>query len=120
MEQNTIRLSLPAEPTYARSVRMLAANLATVCGMTIDDVEDVRMAAEEGFVYSCATLDGPCDITFVVGDGQVGVDFGLGPVSGPEVDEVTQLAGLLIEALCDEYVVDDEASVLHLLKRAVG
>ena len=34
---------------------MMAANLAVCCEMSVEDVEDVRMAAEEGFVYACAT-----------------------------------------------------------------
>ena len=52
MQPKTVQLSVPAEPAYARSVRMMAANLAVVAGMVVDDVEDVRMAAEEGFVYT--------------------------------------------------------------------
>ena len=46
----TIRLTVPAEPAYARSVRMMAANLAVLGEMTVDDIEDMRMAAEEGFI----------------------------------------------------------------------
>ena len=55
MQDSVVRLCVPAEARYARSVRMMASSLAVVSGMGIDDVEDVRMAAEEGFVYNCVT-----------------------------------------------------------------
>ena len=71
MQQDTIRLSVPAEPAYARAVRMMAANLAVVADMGVDDVEDLRMAAEEGFVYSCATEPSTSDVSFSVGTGSI-------------------------------------------------
>ena len=46
MPEQTVRLCVPAQPDYARTVRMMAANLAVLCNMSIDDVEDVRMAAK--------------------------------------------------------------------------
>ena len=119
MESRQIRLSLPAEPQYARSVRMLAANLAALCGMTIDDVEDVRMAAEEGFVYSCATQGAELDVTFAVAESQIGIDFALG--GEPEAaGEQAAYARLLLEAVCDECDLDEAGSTLHLLKRTIA
>ncbi len=55
MAEKSISLSVPAEAEFARVVRMTAANLAVLCDMNVDEVDDLRMAAEEGFVYSCAT-----------------------------------------------------------------
>ena len=78
MQDSVVRLCVSAEVRYARSVRMMASSLAVVSGMGIDDVEDVRMAAEEGFVYSCATRPAACDMTFALGDGSVSIDFSLG------------------------------------------
>ena len=55
----TTVLEVPPLPRYARAVRMTAANLAVIAGMNVDEVDDVRMAAEEAFVYACATgVDG--------------------------------------------------------------
>ena len=65
-EEKSVRLSVPAEPEFARVVRMTAANLAVLCDMNVDDVEDLRMAAEEGFVYSCATRPATCDVSFAI------------------------------------------------------
>lgn len=116
MGSQTIRLSVPAEPTYARSVRMMAANLAVVSGMSVDAVEDVRMAVEEGFVYSCATGGANCDITFQVSASAVAIDFSLGAEEPSE--DATGYATLLLGAVCDEFDVDPSAAVLHLLMRA--
>lgn len=118
MQEKTVRLSVPAEAGYARAVRMMASNLAVVCCMSVDDVEDVRMAAEEGFVYSCATAPAVCDITFTLSEGSVAMDFALGDAE-PEVIEAAgvdlTLAELLLQAVCDDFAVTG-GGVLHLEK----
>lgn len=120
MHDKTVRLSVPAEAGYARAVRMMASNLAVVCGMSVDDVEDVRMAAEEGFVYSCATDLAVCDITFTLAEGSVAMDFALGDAE-PEAIEAAgvdlTLAELLLRAVCDDFAVTD-GGMLHLEKTA--
>jgi serine/threonine-protein kinase RsbW len=121
MHEDIIRLSVPAEPAYARSVRMMASNLAVVCGMPVEDVEDVRMAAEEGFVYACATSPSACDIEFAVADGQITMSFALGTVTAQRdtTDEAAfQYAELILSATCDEYQVAEGGASLRLLKRA--
>ena len=70
-------LTVPAVPAYARVVRMCASSLAAVAGLSVDDVEDVRMAAEEGFVYSCATGPGNCDVAFSLADDRIEMLFSL-------------------------------------------
>lgn len=124
--QDRVRLNVPAEPHYARSVRMLAATLAVSCGMSVDDVEDVRMAAEEGFVYACSTAPQTCGISFELAPNEVTIDFSLGLNEvHPDQDNEAELAGdlylvaLLLEAVCDEFslIDSDEGSYLHLVKR---
>lgn len=126
MSSDAIRLSLPAQPHFARSVRMLASTLAVANDFSVDDVEDVRMAAEEGFVYACATGIDACEISFSLGERSVSMDFPLGETPAAEgaayteVDEDIDLVELLLDAVCDEFaVLEAEAgSTLHLLKRA--
>ena len=117
MHEQTVRLSVPAEAAYARTVRMMASNLAVVCGMSVDDVEDVRMAAEEGFVYCCATEPASCEVSFTLAEGEVSVRFALGETE-PEDDGALSLAELLLAAVCDEHGVSDDGSALTLVKRA--
>lgn len=117
MEEQTVRLSVPAEAGYARTVRMMAANLAVVCNMSMDDVEDVRMAAEEGFVYCCATAPESCEVSFALSQTEVRMSFGLGPMSADGSNESLNLAELLLQAVCDEHGVSDDGTRLVLVKR---
>ena len=77
MDSDNVILSVPASAEYARSVRMLAASLAVTDDFSVDDVEDVRMAAEEGFVYACSTMPpaGSVEISFGIEPGEVTMDF---------------------------------------------
>lgn len=120
MQEKTVTLCVPAEPGFARSVRMMAANLAVVCDMSVDDVDDVRMAAEEAFVFACATEPQTCNITFQLSDSQLTMTFLLGE-GGEEPDEETaeslDLAELLLSAVCDEYQVSPDGTSLRVTKR---
>ena len=117
MQENTVRLSVPADASYARSVRMLAANLAVLCGMSLDEVEDVRMAAEEGFVWCCATQPARCEIAFDVADDAVSMAFSLGETDLSADDQTSTYAALILEAVCDECDFDRSAGRLRLKKR---
>ncbi len=121
MPSKTVRLTVPAEPEFARIVRMTAANLAVCCDMPIDDVEDARMAAEEGFVYACATVQDACDISFTIEQGQVSMTFSLGlDMKEEDEDSSLDLVEALLGAICDESLVSDDETQLTLIKRTGG
>lgn len=122
MNPQTVRIQVPTLPAFARTVRMTASNLAVLCDMSVDDVEDVRMAAEEGFVYACSTAQDVCEIAFFLSDEGVEARFSLG-VAAPEseddgVDVDLDLTWLLMTAVSDECVISDDASELRLFKAA--
>lgn len=121
----TIKLTVPAEAEYARAVRMTAASLGVVCEMSVEDIEDIRMAAEEAFVVSCATKPGICDIEFDLDGGSLSMDFSLGehdPADGADAEAVQalDLAELLLEAVSDECGYSDDGSALHIVKRSAA
>ncbi|MBR3234570.1 MAG: ATP-binding protein [Atopobiaceae bacterium] len=118
MPEQTVRLSVPAQAAFARAVRMTAASLAVACNLNVDEVEDVRMAAEEGFVLCCATEPASCDIVFVLAEGEVHTTFALGAKQIDESDDALNLAELLLSAVCDEYGVSEDGTMLRLVKRA--
>ncbi len=123
MDESTIRLSVPALPSYARSVRMMAANLAVLCSMSVDEVEDARMAAEEAFVCACATHPTTCEMTFWVSEGSLRMAFSLGgtvPMEDDALAEQVSLAELLLSAVSDSYEISEDESVIYVTKLAGG
>ena len=115
MPTTQVNVTVPALPEFARSVRMMAANLAVVCHMSVDDVEDVRMAAEEGFVYTCATRPQTCAITFTLEPHCMSMDFCLGTCDFKEdtSQQDFELVNLMLNAVCDACYETDEHT-LHL------
>ncbi len=129
MLSDSVRFAVPARASFARSVRMLASTLAVANDFSVDDVEDVRMAAEEGFVYTCSTGVDECEIEFGLAPGQVSMEFKLGqdesegsgtPAAKAGFGDDLDLVELLLEAVCDEFDVVEGAAcpVLRLVKRA--
>jgi hypothetical protein len=83
--------------------------------------EDARMAAEEAFVYACATRPASCDISFSVGEGSLHMSFSLGEVVPDEDEELAEQIGLtelLLQAVSDSCGVSDDGAELCVLKRA--
>jgi len=122
MADSVITLNVPALPQFARSVRMMAANLAVLCSMNVDEVEDARMAAEEAFVYACATRPELCEITFEITGASLDMTFGLGAASVEDegVFEQVSLAEMLLSCVCDSYEVAADGASLFVTKRAGG
>ena len=116
MTEKNVRLCVPAEAGFARSVRMTASTLAVCCDMSVDDVEDVRMVAEEGFVYACATSPDAVDVSFSLAPDAMTMDFSLGEEE-PD-DESIDLVEVLLSAVSDVFSVSEDGRVLHLVKRA--
>lgn len=116
MAEKNVSLCVPAEADFARSVRMTASTLAVCCDMSVEDVEDVRMIAEEGFVYACATAPERVSVTFSLEGSTMGIDFELG--EREPADESIDLVEALLSAVCDVFSVSEDGRVLHLVKRA--
>jgi serine/threonine-protein kinase RsbW len=124
MSVDRITLCVPAKSEYAKTVRMTAAALVSRMGMTYDEVDDVRMAAEEAFVYAAETLPEGAEVTFEFGvtDDEVTIDVPLGE-GDRDVDEDGErraaYATFILESVCDsyEFTSDDSGAHLRLVKR---
>lgn len=113
----TIILTVTADPHLARLVRMTAANAATLSAMSVDRVEDVRMAAEEAFILSCSVAPGEdLTISFDVTDEHVGLTFGLAcdSLEAAEEDDAATYADLILAAVCDGYTKSEQPATLTL------
>ena len=102
-----ITLSLSCDPHLARIVRMTAANVATLSSMSVERVEDIRMAAEEAFIYACASTPGePLSIAFDADAEHVSMAFGLSADDFPALgddDMTATYADLILGSVCDSY-----------------
>jgi serine/threonine-protein kinase RsbW len=127
MAKDQITLIVPAKSEYAKAVRMTAAALASRIGMTYEEVEDVRMAADEAFVYASDTLSADAEIRFlfILGEEDIEIDVGLGveqPNSDEDSDRNVAYATFILESVCDtyEFASDENGAHLRLFKRAGG
>jgi serine/threonine-protein kinase RsbW len=127
MAIDRITLTVPAKSEYAKTVRMTAAALVSRMGMNFDDVDDVRMAAEEAFVYAVDTLpeDAEVRFEFSVSDDELKIDVPLGsedPSSDEEADRRAAYATFILESVCDSYGFesDEDGAHLRLTKRVGG
>ncbi len=122
LHQDLTTLEVPAQGDYARVVRMTAANIATLAGFGIEEVDDVRMAAEEAFIYSLATNPGQrLSVSFSLEGTRLAMDFALGTDWRADDPDEPALAysALILQAMCDVYEIVEEPSIsLHLEKEA--
>ena len=103
---NTVKLEVASSPELARLVRMTAANVAALSGMSVDRIEDMRMVAEEAFIFaSSIDPDGVLSIAFDVDSDGVSMVFTTGVDSIPTLEEgdPAAYADLILGAVCDSY-----------------
>lgn len=108
MDNTIVKLEVPAKAAFARSVRVLAADIAGIADFTIDAVENIRMAAEEGFIYAQAVSEDPIHITYTLDkDFLIDLVFNVSKVVEDELDaqQMTYLR-LILEAVSENFEID--------------
>ena len=120
--EHRIALTVPAEPELARLVRMTASNAALLSSMSVERVEDIRMAAEEAFIFACSARAGePVQIAFAVDPEQVALELALGCDEFPEPDPddpTADYADLILGSVCDSYTKLEHPAALELVLKA--
>ena len=120
---STVKLTVTADPHLARLVRMTAANVATLSSMSVDRVEDIRLAAEEAFVLACAVAPGrDVPISFTFDADAVSMSFDLEGSSFETASDAESAvyADLILGAVCDSYEKRAQpAAILMTLKADV-
>ena len=73
--------------------------------MSVDRVEDLRMAAEEAFVLACSCIPGQMvTVDFDADDQHVGMTFDMGDAPIVEGDDsASTYADLILTSVCDSY-----------------
>lgn len=115
MTGDRVGLTVPAKGEYAKVVRMTAAALASRLGMSYDDVEDVRMAVDEAFIYAVDGAEQDRDLTMVfdLRDGALTITVDAGvctDITGEEAERRASLATFILDSVCDHYEFESEES----------
>jgi serine/threonine-protein kinase RsbW len=85
---DVVELRLPADASYVSIARLTAAGLAARADLTVDDVEDLRLAVDEAcsLVLPHANGSGALELRFVVEDGCVTTTVSAAAAADAEVD----------------------------------
>lgn len=108
VDEGAVSLTVPAQPEYLRLVRLAAADCGTRANLSIEDVEDLRIAVDE---LTYAVLgDEPADqlltLKYTAAPGLVEIEGSI-PAPGLPV-EMDEVSKSIIGAVVDEHeVVDD-------------
>jgi len=102
-----VRLSVPASPRYLAAARLVAASLGAESGLSVDDLDDLRLGVNEfvSLLVESARADARIDLEFQLEDGRITVrgaidGAGAAPV---EADELTRR---IVEAVVDDHELD--------------
>lgn len=117
---DVVEVRVPADVAYVSTLRLTAAGLAARCELTIDDIEDLRLAVDE----ACALLlpharpDSTLDARFSLAYARLEVRASVGSVAGATVDR-DGFAWTVLGALAASVDVeqDTERLTITLTKR---
>jgi len=127
-----VELTIPADPAFLRLVRLAAADAASRAGLTIEEIDDLRIAVDELCLLLVRgalepDVDIPHDevtrlsVSFVTMAGAVEVRARGGrPDHGGWGEAEQEISRAIVKAVVDEYEILDDAAVggFWLLKRA--
>ena len=73
---DVVEVRIPADVVYVSTLRLTAASLAARCDLTIDDIEDLRLAVDEAcaLLLPHATPDTALEARFVLATGRLEVE----------------------------------------------
>ncbi len=99
---NTIDLAVPANPEYVGLIRSAAAHIAAHADLTLDAIDDLRLAVDEAFAVLIAHKPdtGAVTIKFTIHPEQLDIEL-TGPAGSPPPDK-SSFAWTVLSALVNE------------------
>ena len=112
---NTIDLAVPATPEYVGLIRSAAAHIAAHADLTIDAIDDLRLAVDEAFAVLSAHKpeSGVVTIKFQIHSERLDIEL-TGPAGSPPPDK-TSFAWTVLSALVHEVSADTSPAGLVTL-----
>ena len=101
-DRDVVRLEIPAKPRYLAPARLVAAALGAEAGLTIDDLDDLRLGVDELLATLVEAADGAVvRVSFAAGHASIDVRGELhGPARPAEPDDMTRR---IVAAVSDDY-----------------
>ena len=102
---HNVRVKIPASPVYLRVVRLVAADLASRLGFTIDEIEDLKIAVDELAAYMTGSQgrDGTLEIVFEVEEDRIDISGKGHFAPGSRVrTELTDFSRTILETVADK------------------
>lgn len=119
MATDRISLTVPSRPEFAKTVRMTASALVSRTGMNYDEVDDVRIAAEEAFVYAVDHSDETTEITleFELSGESLSIRVSLDDasrVADEDGERRAAYATFILQSVCDRFEMSSDERGPHL------
>jgi serine/threonine-protein kinase RsbW len=110
-----VELRVPASNAFVALLRSVAAGLAARCDLTLDEIEDLRIAVDEAcaLMVPIAAADADLATAFTLGQGELVVDIHV----DTRPDALLRRDGFgwtVLEALASEVVTDQSADSLTI------
>src|SRR3954454_10921423 len=106
----------PADVVFVSTLRLTAASLAARCDLTIDDIEDLRLAVDEAcaLLLPHATPGSTLDAHFELAPGRLAVKTSVHTADVAEPDR-TGFAWTVLDALASSVKAEQEAGGLAII-----
>ena len=113
-ESDEIRITLPAQASYARVARLALTGLASRFGWTYDDLVDLRILVGELFAVLATEDEGRLVFWGRLDGATVALEAARIPAS--PIGEVTDLTTQILEAVVDEVEMDRARGHIRITK----
>jgi serine/threonine-protein kinase RsbW len=113
---DVVEVRIPADVAYVSTLRLTAASLAARCDLTIDDIEDLRLAVDE----ACALLlpharpDSTLDARFQLAKGRLAVETSVHTADGIAEPDRNGFAWTVLDALATAVDVKKDDGLLTI------
>jgi serine/threonine-protein kinase RsbW len=116
-----VELRVPSLPAMSRVLRLASSGVGSLCGFTVEEIEDIKIAVSEVFIALVEHGEGePVDVRFTVANDEFAID-GMTAVQEFNVDHPDlQLCRMVLASVSSEHrivLADHSAHIVAVLRR---
>jgi serine/threonine-protein kinase RsbW len=110
-----VAIRVPADGAYVATLRLATASLAARCDLTVDDIEDLRLAVDEAcsLLLPLVAPGRTLDADFALAPGQLRVEASIEAVDGADIDRAG-FAWTVLGALASGVEISNKAGRLTI------